>query len=104
MGRCTGHCCKSFWLPLSPMEILFQNKLAHLGKSKWNQKDMLKVAEMVIYQRPNERGGYRYTCKHWDVSSGNCLNYENRPTMCRDYPYGKECKYKDCTMTKKCEM
>lgn len=98
MSRCIGHCCDSFWLPLSPMEIGYQQKRAFLGKSRWNQSDMLKIADMVIFQRPHEVKGFRYTCKFWDKASGNCTNYENRPTMCKDYPYGTACKYKGCTM------
>lgn len=98
MIRCTGHCCKSFCLPFDPMQLKFQAKLAKLGKCKFNIPDMLKVADMVIYQRPNPKGGYRYTCKYFDKESGNCCNYENRPNMCKDYPYGKQCTYKGCTM------
>lgn len=98
MTRCTGHCCKSFWLPLDPAQLRFQAKLATIGKSKWDQKDVVKINEMVIYQRPHENGGYRYTCKYFDKSTGNCNNYDNRPKMCSGYPYGNECKYKGCTM------
>lgn len=98
MSRCTGHCCKSFWLPTSPIELAHQAKRAKLRKSKFDQDDCLKIADMVIYQRPHEKGGHRYTCKHFDAISGNCTNYENRPKMCSEYPYGSKCKFKLCTM------
>jgi Fe-S-cluster containining protein len=63
--------------------------------------DFRQVAEMVIYQRPHESGeGYMYTCKHFDEETNNCTNYENRPRMCRDYPYGGVCSYEGCTMSK----
>lgn len=38
-----------------------------------------------------------YTCKHFDMTTRNCTNYENRPTMCRDYPYDRKCDHKGCT-------
>ena len=58
---------------------------------------------MVIYLRPKENGkGHWYTCKHYDKVSGNCTDYENRPKMCSDYPYGGKCKYKGCTMKPNC--
>lgn len=98
MSRCTGHCCESFWLPLSPMELKHQRKRALLGKCRWNKEDLMKISEMVIFQRPHETSGYRYTCKYWDPNTGNCNNYQNRPTMCKDYPYGNPCKIKGCTM------
>lgn len=99
MSRCTGHCCKNFWLPLSPMEVAFQGKLADHGKSRWNLEDMKKIRDMVVYLRPDKEKGHRYTCKHFDASTGNCTNYTNRPTMCANFPYGKPCPYKKCTMT-----
>lgn len=100
MSRCTGHCCKSFWLPLSPMEFSFQSKKLGLGKPiKWISEEFRKISEMVIFQRPNDNGsGYRYTCKYFDTKTNNCINYKNRPDMCRDYPYGGTCKYKGCTL------
>lgn len=27
------------------------------------------------------------TCRHWDETTRLCTAYENRPEMCRDYPY-----------------
>lgn len=28
-----------------------------------------------------------YECKHFDVETRRCTNYENRPGMCRDFPW-----------------
>lgn len=36
-----------------------------------------------------------YTCKHFDGES--CTNYDNRPNMCRKYPYYNRCNYAGCT-------
>lgn len=36
-----------------------------------------------------------YTCRHWDEETGLCGVYEDRPRMCRDFPYGRRCDY-DC--------
>lgn len=103
MSRCTGHCCKSFWLPISPIEFSFLEKKVKLGKPiKWNLEEFKKVSQMVVFQRPHEKGGYRYTCKYFNKESGNCANYENRPNMCRDYPYGNKCKYRGCTLEDNC--
>lgn len=38
----------------------------------------------------------RFTCRHF--ADGNCQIYENRPAMCRKYPYNRICEYADCTM------
>jgi len=132
-SRCTGHCCKDFTLPVSPMQFAWWAKLIKLGKKPWrmvhtkyrawqgeiyntnsgykthyNIDEIAKIADMVIFKRadktcngnPNRKIDhvlYHYTCKHFDQKSGNCMNYENRPDMCRVYPNGGVCKYKGCT-------
>lgn len=32
-----------------------------------------------------------YTCSWWDEETRLCTNYDERPTMCRDYPYAGKC-------------
>jgi Fe-S-cluster containining protein len=34
-----------------------------------------------------------YGCRHWDGSSRKCTAYEQRPVMCRAYPYLGTCEY-----------
>ena len=102
--RCTGHCCRVFVLPYAPDEI-------------WDKQDTLRdgriIADMVIYlgYEPHRdifiRHGltphkyydddprHWYTCRHY--KDGDCTIYAQRPTMCRAFPYGKDCEYSDCT-------
>jgi Fe-S-cluster containining protein len=45
--------------------------------------------------RGEEFGGgllHYYTCKNLSPA-GDCVVYESRPTMCRDYPYGNPCDH-----------
>ena len=46
-------------------------------------------------------GSPKYSCKHWNRETRNCMDYENRPSMCRRFPYGTPCPYiaKGCTWT-----
>lgn len=37
-----------------------------------------------------------YTCRHWDEDTRLCTAYANRPDMCREYPYERECDHADC--------
>lgn len=76
-------------------------KRAHLGKTKWDIDDIIKIADMVMFLRHDHKG-YHYTCKHFDKNTGNCRIYKTRPKMCSAYPYGNECKYKGCTMEGDC--
>lgn len=40
-----------------------------------------------------------YTCRHLDAATGDCTDYDNRPRLCREYPYGVDCEKRDCTWT-----
>ena len=111
-SRCTGHCCRRFYLPLSPTQIKGEAALVRLGgRSRFNPTEIAKIADMVILvdqtPKPNNDSeynryhddsvGYFYTCKHHNKDTGDCMNYENRPNLCRDYPYGGSCAFKGCT-------
>lgn len=95
MNRCTGHCCSIFTLPESPQEV----KSEEFG-DKVVDGDV--ISDMLIpltdYEPFNSEGQikYFYTCKHFDGK--NCTNYENRPLMCSDYPYGGNCAQLGCTL------
>jgi Fe-S-cluster containining protein len=110
MSRCTGHCCKKFYLPYEPDELVEFRKRNEGGTIKLAQ-DNVKVCDMVIPLGPlNGKdvngdpykglvNGYYYTCKNY--KDGNCSIYETRPYVCSDYPYeGHTCKYKACTWDK----
>lgn len=38
-----------------------------------------------------------YTCRHWDTETRLCTAYEQRPWMCRSYPYRGACQHEGCT-------
>jgi Fe-S-cluster containining protein len=93
---CSGNCCQRFYLDYKPKEIdLWENK-----KDAPEHRDAMFIKDMLIYiedykddtGNPNYKGAW-YTCKHWDKSTKLCTVYEQRPSMCRDFPYGKKCQY-----------
>lgn len=100
MNRCTGHCCAVFTLGDPPEKITTK---------EWAQSavDGEKIQDMVVplgdYEPYTSDSGYTryfYTCRHFDGK--NCNNYENRPFMCSDYPYGRKCVQLGCTL--KCDQ
>lgn len=111
MNRCTGHCCQTFNLPYSPEHLRAFRFWSMSGQHR-------QVAGMAMYvgkasdlarARPSAHtsagclgvggGEHYYTCRNYDWESGNCGIYEQRPDMCRDYPYGGRCRYPGCTWT-----
>lgn len=117
MSRCTGHCCKSFHLPISP-EVFKEDYQRFLewkkdpkNKPEPRYKEIGKIYEMLVFQGKGKREfvdgqpvfkeggrGFYYTCKHWNSETGDCMNYEHRPEMCRLYPYGGVCDFPGCTL------
>lgn len=93
--RCTGDCCRKFFLNASPQ--WFATRLANLKLEKRSEPEVEQIAEMLILiESVSEEENY-YTCKNHDPISGDCRIYETRPKMCRDYPYhGQRCRYPGC--------
>lgn len=85
-ARCTGHCCRRFSVDLDA-----------LTDPKRNVVDGNYLRDMLVLldEPPRDAARYLMACRHFD--GRDCTAYSSRPRMCRDYPYGRPCKYDDCT-------
>lgn len=100
---CPGHCCVAFYLPVPH---------GRAEEIRDELRDGEVIADMVVplsLAEANERlerfgadreygpesEGHVYTCRHFDDETRLCTIYEQRPEMCRDYPYGHDggCEY-----------
>jgi Fe-S-cluster containining protein len=88
---CSGNCCSEFYLP-------FDKEAIALITDAPGETEIAYIKDMVIHLTDfvnpvnGDKGGL-YTCKHWNSVTKLCKEYEKRPRMCRDYPYGKKCQY-----------
>ena len=96
---CDGHCCAAFYLPVPHEEMT--------AKHMCRFRDGAYIAAMVLPLTADaaaERLGHGwpdtsearhnlYTCRFWDHRTRLCVAYDDRPAMCRDYPYGKPCEH-----------
>jgi Fe-S-cluster containining protein len=73
---------------------------AYNGDDSWMIQDMLVPLTHEEAVERAERFGIpsnqiakknNYTCRYWDEDTRLCTVHPNRPTLCRDYPYGKKC-------------
>jgi Fe-S-cluster containining protein len=125
--RCTGHCCKEFFLPFGPeeLEAAYHRWLRSAGQSMGLAMSTDGVVAGAVYgeihliypmvqylgkfkeppfRQVNNSGNesrHYYSCKHYDTKTHNCTIYEIRPMMCRDYPYRGSCNYAACTWTER---
>lgn len=110
MTRCTGHCCKAFILPYGPEDLSIRITAGLDGSHPMGRvEDGEQIRDMVIFLGTTDQGWpganpaldgslhHYYTCKHHDAESGDCKIYDQRPGMCRRYPYGEPCKIPGCT-------
>ena len=116
MSRCTGHCCQTFTLPLGPDELMdiyrrWADPMRKDGQGFPDRtlSDIHLIAPMVTYlgfflEPPVKvvntvvpHAAHYYSCKHFNREKKICTIYEDRPGMCRDYPYGRKCNYAECT-------
>lgn len=105
---CDGRCCAVFPYPNTPAEL-----------REREDRDSQFIADMLVpltadeaYERMVKFGSFPiefsngwtpalvatapntsplYTCRHWDEQTGMCGAYDERPQMCRDYPYASGC-------------
>lgn len=94
---CSGHCCEQFWLPYSPEKIHEMAKDNNIVMNE-NPKEMELISEMIILlKEPDDGLQYMYTCKHFNKQTRLCMNYDNRPNVCRNHPSGQPCYSDGCT-------
>jgi Fe-S-cluster containining protein len=119
MNRCTGACCKEFYLPRGPAQFAAEALgfflLAEFGNPRDRQpnadhaEELSKIAQLAVPTREIGKGDTMpsgkayahedrvqlYTCRWFDGT--NCTVYETRPSMCRRYPYGSKCEHDTCS-------
>lgn len=110
--RCTGDCCRwiAMRLPDKDGNVVQMTKEIHDYWKGFSEdqvsKEVYKIVNMTEYsgespvQGREEEGEISFfTCKNWDEESGNCMDYDNRPKMCSEYPYEDgSCNWEGCTL------
>lgn len=87
VDECTGACCEAF-------EISGDWKL--YARILWADKQVNGVhtlRRMLIPLDQYRDGRPLFACSRFDHETRKCDRYDERPGMCRDYPYESECKH-----------
>jgi Fe-S-cluster containining protein len=102
LPTCPGHCCAVLRLrdsletlraeddpesqQIADMVIPLTHRQAVARSRKFGSTCVIKATPAG----PNS--GW-YACRNWDEETRLCTIYEDRPSMCRDYPYDRECRH-----------
>jgi Fe-S-cluster containining protein len=104
MSDCDGRCCASFTLPKDAIER-FQNGangddapfILDMLIPLTRRQQVARVKRLgygTVARNPRDKAPF--TCRHWDEKTRLCTVYEQRPGMCRDFPYGRPCEHEGC--------
>lgn len=105
---CQGNCCAVFYFP-STLTALNEGRREIIRDGEYIADMLIELtngeavlrAESFGFEAPGiseASEGHFFTCRHWDEETKLCGDYENRPAMCREYPYSKQCAHGcDCT-------
>lgn len=101
MSRCTGACCAAF--PLSVSHERLWNRwpwiedgdliLAMVLPVALGAADAARAAAGAVPIPESGVDEQHYMCVHFDSRAGRCKAYEERPAMCREYPYERTCEH-----------
>ena len=94
-NRC-GECCQRFFLP-SPDEVRRGDnwRWDNYDEEWYGQLELIGEAEGLV----EGENTHIYKCPHfcYQEGVGTCLIYDQRPGICKDFPYGKWVKgFENC--------
>jgi Fe-S-cluster containining protein len=96
VSRCTGHCCRRFYIKWDWLDYMTHPESV-LGEDERLILSMIVLQDWYV-DEDGVLGGASFGCRNLGAD-GNCAIYEKRPLMCRNYPYGNECKFAGCTLS-----
>jgi Fe-S-cluster containining protein len=99
---CSGACCAAFHYAYThdevaaitaeahPQDLFIQNMLIPLstGEARERREGFGYGIDGIDLTQDNHQW---FTCRHWNEETRLCGAYEDRPSMCRDFPYREPC-------------
>jgi Fe-S-cluster containining protein len=101
--RCSGGCCKEFYLTRSLNELKREYGRFLEGHPAMDDIDII-YPMLIDRDELGDSDGqpivqhnlHRYECRNL-LPNGDCGIYEKRPHMCRSFPNDKPCPNADCS-------
>ena len=85
--QCSGKCCERITLGKGLTRPEFIGRvIRNYAQDGLQILGMLKDTDDPVV----------FECKNFDTETRKCTDYENRPRMCREYPYGNKCNKEGC--------
>ena len=96
-----GKCCNPVMLPVSKIEVM-TDYLMDPDDRRWILEDLTPISRREARELAPYHFGHTtpmvdaagelafmsfYRCRHYDPESRRCTDYENRPGICRRFPW-----------------
>lgn len=105
-ARC-GDCCDPVLLPADAAEVVFGGLKGYGPGTDWYRKHLHFRRFRGEHQLTRDvllSAAVEFDCDYFDQDTRQCMAYDDRPAMCRNYPfYGREPKA-DSTMGGRCSF
>jgi Fe-S-cluster containining protein len=102
-----GHCCESFVISNGAGAI---KDTAHLERlradyasgdlpdtaDKTHLAEVEFILDMLVLLGHDADGDAQFTCRHYNADDRECMVYEDRPGMCREYGVTTPCTNPKC--------
>lgn len=101
MSACDGACCAAFPMSQDPED----HDMTQIIDGRFIEDMVIEITASEAILRREVFGGKPiddedvtsgrrfYKCRHWDEETRLCGAYDDRPDMCRRFPYGKDCEH-----------
>ena len=103
MSKCKkcGQCCLRFHINMSKQKLQAALRKAKKEKNTEQVLEWSRLLKIIVWIRPDSNeSSWTATCKvlEFNTKTGKyfCGEYEKRPEMCKQYPYGRNSEYPGC--------
>jgi Fe-S-cluster containining protein len=96
---CSGACCAAFPLSSPLADLVSGLRIVEDGEQIAAMCRVIEIGEAEARLAAAGSGctvdpeRQYHACKHWDPATKLCGIYEQRPDMCRRFPYGGTCQH-----------
>lgn len=105
-ARC-GDCCETIWLSRADREVI-EDAIVHPEFDPTDRERFANSGFLVEHWAEVERipstGATRYVCSAFDPVTRMCTAHEDRPPVCRDFPWYSSGPHADKSLSPRCSF
>ncbi|MBX3278347.1 MAG: YkgJ family cysteine cluster protein [Acidobacteria bacterium] len=97
-SKCPGYCCSYEHIIVTRRDVARLAKRFELDYEQAERRFTKSIKGYGRVLRHRKDTVYKSTCQFFHPTERRCTVYEHRPTVCRQYPDERRCRYFDFLM------